>query len=49
MQQVADRMFVHRNTVNYQLNKIKQILHLDYSVLETRLSLDLAMKILDIL
>ncbi|MGI6006856.1 MAG: PucR family transcriptional regulator [Ruminococcus sp.] len=49
VKQVADQMFVHRNTVNYQLNKIKQILHLDYSILEDQFRLDLAVKILDIL
>ncbi|MGI6012581.1 MAG: PucR family transcriptional regulator [Ruminococcus sp.] len=49
VKQAADQMFVHRNTVNYQLNKIKQILNLDYSVLEDQFRLDLAIKILDIL
>ena len=35
----ADELFVHRNTVNYKLNKASELIHMDLSKLETRLQL----------
>ena len=49
VQKVADKTYVHRNTVNYQLNKIKKILEMDLGTFEERFRLIFAFKILDIL
>lgn len=38
----ADEMYVHRNTINYKLNRAAEILHVDLSLLDTRLQLALA-------
>lgn len=35
----ADELFVHRNTINYKLTKISELLHMDLSQLSTRLLL----------
>ena len=49
MQRVAEQTFTHRNTVNYQIKKIKNIIGYDISSLESRLELMLAYQIRDIL
>lgn len=49
VQALADASFVHRNTINYQLNKIKKITGKDFSTLESRFQLILAFQIRDIL
>lgn len=42
----AEEMFVHRNTLNYRLKKISEILHCDFEELEDCLELKLAFEIL---
>ena len=42
VQRVAEETFVHRNTINYQLAKVKKILGNDMKTLEDRLNLLLA-------
>ncbi len=49
VQRVAEQTFTHRNTVNYQIKKIKNIIGYDISSLESRLELMLAYQIRDIL
>ena len=49
IQRVAQETFVHRNTVNYQINKIKKILDMDLNRLEERFKLMLAYQISDII
>ncbi len=49
VQALAEAAFVHRNTINYQLNKIKKIIGNDFSTLESRFRLILAFQIKDIL
>ncbi len=45
----AEELFVHRNTINYKLNKIKDILNIDLSSLETRMELMLALALKEIM
>lgn len=45
VQRVADETFVHRNTINYQLNKIKKILDRDFGCMEGRFRLMMAFQI----
>lgn len=45
VQKVAEKTFVHRNTINYQLLKVKKILGNDIKTLEDRLKLLLAFQI----
>ncbi|MDD6339104.1 MAG: PucR family transcriptional regulator ligand-binding domain-containing protein [Butyrivibrio sp.] len=45
----ADELFVHRNTINYKLTKISDILDVDLSCLETRVQLYLAFMIKNIM
>lgn len=49
VKKVADRMYVHRNTINYQLNKVKKILGADLGTFEERFRIAFAFKILDML
>lgn len=49
VKRVADRMFVHRNTINYQLNKVKNILGADLGTFEERFRIAFAFKILELL
>lgn len=49
VQALADAAFVHRNTINYQLNKIKRIIGHDFSTLESRFRLILAFHVQDII
>lgn len=49
VQATADELFVHRNTVNYRLNKIKELTGMDLSALDTRLKLGTALMILDVI
>lgn len=49
VQIVAEKMFVHRNTVNYQLNKIQKITGLDISSLDVKLQFKLCLYIRDII
>ncbi len=45
----AAELFVHRNTVNYKLNKISDLLSLDLSSLDVRMQLMIAFMLKDIL
>ena len=45
----ADELFVHRNTINYKLAKISDILDVDLSCLESRVQLYLAFMIKNIM
>lgn len=49
VKETADELFVHRNTVNYKLNKIEDLLHLDLSSNQARLSLTLGCMLKDML
>lgn len=49
VKETADELFVHRNTINYKLNKASEILNLNLSTLETRVSLALGFMLRDIL
>ena len=49
IQQVVKEMYIHRNTVNYQIKKIKNILGCDMHSLEEKLQLLLAFHVHDIL
>lgn len=45
----ADELFVHRNTVNYKLNRVAEILNINLSSLDTRLQLTLGFMLQDML
>ena len=49
VKETADELYVHRNTVNYKLNRISEILNLNLSSLDTRLQLTLGFMIKDML
>ena len=49
VQALAEAVYVHRNTINYQLNKIKKILGKDFSSLQSRFELILAYQIRELL
>ena len=49
VQKVAEAAFVHRNTVNYQINRIKKILGRNINSIEERMELALAFQIRDML
>ena len=49
IQTIANITFVHRNTINYKLRKIKEIIHSPLTSVEDRLHLLLAYKIKDII
>ena len=45
----ADELFVHRNTVNYKLNKIEELLDMDLSALDVRLQVSIGFMLQDML
>lgn len=49
IQELADILHVHRNTINYQLNQISTILDVDLKDLSVKLELLLALKIADMI
>lgn len=49
VKETADELFVHRNTINYKLNKISELLNLSLSNLDTRLQLSLGFMLQDML
>lgn len=49
VKETADAMFVHRNTINYKLNRIEEILDIDLSSLSIRLELLVAFTVYDII
>lgn len=48
VQETADILFVHRNTINYRLNKIRELTGMDLSDFKCRLQLQTALMILDV-
>ena len=49
VKETADELFVHRNTINYKLNKISEILDIDLSQLNNRLQLSIGFMLEDML
>lgn len=49
VKETAEAMFVHRNTINYKINKIEEMLNCDLSELETRLRYSIAFMLQKIL
>ncbi|MBO5293257.1 MAG: PucR family transcriptional regulator [Lachnospiraceae bacterium] len=49
IQAVAEKLYVHRNTINYQLKRIKKILGMEFNTLAERFRLLFAFKIMEIL
>ena len=49
VQSFADTVYVHRNTTNDQLNKIKKILGRDFGSLQSRYELILAYQVRELL
>lgn len=49
IQAVADASFSHRNTINYRMKKIRQLLNMDLTTMEEKFNLALAFKIKDYL
>lgn len=49
VKETADELFVHRNTINYKLNKIEELLDLDLSSLDARLQLTVGFMLKDML
>ncbi|MCI7106662.1 MAG: PucR family transcriptional regulator ligand-binding domain-containing protein [Agathobacter sp.] len=49
VKETADELYVHRNTINYKLNKISELLDMDLSQLNNRLQLSVGFMLLDML
>lgn len=49
VKETADELFVHRNTINYKLNRASEILDMNLSSLNTRLQLTLGFMLQDML
>lgn len=49
VQKLADEEFVHRNTINYKINKIKKILGVEINSLEEKFQIMMAFQIKDII
>ena len=49
VRETADELYVHRNTINYKLNKISEILGMDLSQLDSRLQLRVGFMLQDML
>ena len=47
VKETADELFVHRNTVNYKINKIEELLNMNLSSLDTRLQLSIGFMLED--
>lgn len=45
----ADELFVHRNTINYKINKIEELLDIDLSSLDIRLQMSIGFMLQDML
>ena len=45
----ANQMYVHRNTINYKLKKIEEILDVDLSSLDFRIHATLGLYLLDLM
>lgn len=49
VKETSDELFVHRNTINYKLSKISELLNLDLSQLNSRLILSIGFMLEDII
>ena len=49
VKETADELFVHRNTINYKITKISELLNIDLSKLNSRLILSISFMLEDIL
>lgn len=49
VQKTAEHFYVHRNSINYRLNKVQDILDMDISDLDNRIQLRLAFMVRDML
>lgn len=49
VQDTANELYIHRNTVNYKIRKIEEIIQMDLSELKVREMIDIAYKLQDIL
>ena len=49
VKETADEIYVHRNTVNYKIKKIEDILSIDLSSLTTRLQISIGFMLIDML
>lgn len=49
IKEAADELFVHRNTINYKLNKIEELLGVDLSSLDTRLQIQVGFMLADMM
>lgn len=49
VKETADELFIHRNSVNYKLHKIEDILHMDLSCLDTRTQLAVGFMLQDMM
>ena len=49
VKETADELYVHRNTVNYKLNKIKELTGMNLSAMDARLQLSAALMVINIL
>lgn len=49
VKETADELYVHRNTINYKLTRISEILNMDLSQLNTRLQLSVGFMLKDML
>ena len=49
VKETADELYVHRNTINYKLTRISEILDMDLSQLNTRLQLSVGFMLEDML
>ena len=49
VKETADELFVHRNTINYKLNKASELLDMDLSSLNNRLQISVGFMLQDML
>ncbi|WP_244834100.1 PucR family transcriptional regulator [Clostridium sp. BJN0001] len=49
VKETADELFIHRNTVNYKINKIEELLNMDLSSLDSRIQLSVGLMLKDML
>ena len=49
VKETADELYVHRNTINYKLTRISELLDMDLSQLNTRLQLSVGFMLEDML
>ena len=49
LQVIADRLYVHKQTIVFRKRKLEETLGVDLDVLETRMNLAVAMKLLTLL